>query len=364
MSGEKAHYARVVSEDELRRRALSAARARCGELQSELANLASQVEGQPASVRITDSDELQALQSIEQELHSAIRDTKAALSLQQSRARLEVISSRMKVGAYQEVTLAITQRSPASPQHEKRARMLERLSEVESQATLDALTERISETVRLSQSEQQRSLLELDQEITAVVKQQRVRIRCQSDARAEVLKLAHVEGDVADSIRSRALAVTDQLALASFRAEVRDVLAEAEREANAAFITQQAMLVMADLGYTVDEPFELIEQNGDGFFARRDDLPEHALQVSVDSTAGVLQTRVLAVGQTTTNDDVRAEDVTCDDALALVKRLRGRGVESEALFYRSAGELPVAKSPKTVPRKRKRVKLKEMELNR
>gem|GEM_PF-3670838 len=195
------------------------------------------------------------------------------------------------------------------------------------------------------------------------MKQQRVRRRCQTDAEAEVLKIAHVEGALADSIRSRAQSVTDQSALTALRGEVKDVLEEAEREANASFITAQAMLVMAEIGYVVDEPFELIEQHGDGFFARRNDLGKYALQVSVDATGGVLQTRVVAVGETTVEEDVRAEEETCDDALALVQRLSGHGVESEVVFHRASGDLPVAKTPRTAPRRKKRAQLKEMELN-
>jgi hypothetical protein len=113
----------------------------------------------------------------------------------------------------------------------------------------------------------------------------------------------------------------------------------------------------------VDEPFELIEHPGDDFLARRDDLPKHALQVSVDATAGVLQTRVVAVGQTTIEEDVSAEEDTCDDALVLIQRLSGHGIESETLFHRAAGEMPVAKTPTTAPRKMKRTQLKEMGLN-
>lgn len=364
MSGEKAHRARVVSSEELHRRAVAAARARCESLQEQLVGLASQVEGTVLSVKSPSIEDLGALRSIEAELHQAIRDAKAALSVQQSRARLELVATRVEVSSVEQVALGIVEGRPASPGQEKLARVLNRLSEIETPAELDDLTELLARAAGLRGPEQEFALVEVDHEVATRVKQQRVRSRCLTDAEAELLKIAHVEGELAEAVRARAQAVTDQTALTAFRAEVRDVREEAEREANAIFITHQAALVMAELGYVVDEPFELIEQHGDGFFARRDDLPDHALQVSIDATAGVLQTRVIAVAPTTADEDVRAENATCEDALALVESLGGYGVESETIFHRAAGELPVAGTPQTAPRKKKRARLKEMELNR
>lgn len=354
----------MVSSEELHRRAVTAARARCESLQERLGSLASQLEGTIPSVRRASINDLGALRAVEAELHQAVRDAKAALTLQQSRARLELVATRVEVGAVGQVALGLVERGPARPGQEKLARVLSRLSEIETLAELDDLTDRLARTAGLRGPEHEFALLEIDHEVAAHVKQQRVRSRCQADAEAELLTIAHVEGELAESVRARARAVTDQTALAAFRAEVRDVLDEAEREANANFITHQAALVMAELGYEVDEPFELIEQHGDGFFAHRDDLPDHALQVSIDATAGVLQTRVIAVAQTTPDEDVRAENATCEDALALVERLGGHGVESESIFHRAAGELPVAGTPQTAPRRKKRVRLREMELNR
>lgn len=363
MSGEKAHRAHVVSAEELHRRAVTAAQARCESLQGQLANLASHLEGEVVLVAGARSGDLGALQSAEQELHNTIRDVKAALSLQQSRARLELVTTRVEIDAPEPVTLGIAERTAIRNQQPKIARLLERLSEIELPERLDDLMAQVSQAAQLGESEQHLAFLDLDHEIATEVKQQRERRRCQADAEVEALKIAHVEGELADTVRSRALDVTDQSTLTTFRSEVKDVLDEAEREANAAFITQQAMLVMAELGYDVDEPFELIEQHGDGFFARKDGLSKHALQVSVDATVGVLQTRVVAVADSTVEEDVLAEEATCDEALALVHRLSGRGVESDVVFHRAPGELPVAKTPRIAPRKKKRAQLKEMELN-
>lgn len=363
MSGEKAHRARVVSSEELHRRAVTAAQARCQSLHEQLANLASQLEGAIPSVGRAGINELGALRSVEAELHNAIRDARAALALQESRARLELVATKIEVAAVGQVALGIVDGSSPNTEQAKLARVLSRLSEIENPADLEELTDRLAQAARLQGPEQELALLEIDHEVAARVKQQRVRSRCVADAAVELLKIAHVEGELAESVRDHARAVADQTALAALRTEVRDVLDEAEREANATFITHQAALVMAELGYVVDEPFDLIEQHGEGFFARRDDIPEHALQVSVDAMAGVLQTRVIAVALTTADEDVRAEDATCEDALALVERLRAHGVEYETIFHRAAGELPVAAAPQTVARKKKRARLKEMELN-
>lgn len=363
MSGEKAHRARVVSSEELHRRAVAAARARCESLQGQLTALASQIEGTTPSIRSTSMNDLGALQSAEAELYHAIRDARAALALQQSRTRLELVATKVEVAAVGQVALGIVDGSSTNTEQAKLARVLSRLSEIENPADLEELTDRLAQAARLQGPAQELALLEMDHEVAARVKQQRVRSRCVADAEVELLKIAHVEGELAESVRDHARAVTNQTALAALRAEVRDVLDEAERVANAIFISHQAALVMAEMGYVVDEPFDLIEQHGEGFFARRDDLPEHALQVSVDAMAGVLQTRVIAVAQTTVDEDVRAESATCEDALALVERLGAHGVQSETIFHRAAGELPVAAAPQTAPRKKKRARLKEMELN-
>lgn len=315
------------------------------------------LDGEVALVAGARSGDLAVLESAEHDLHTAIRDVKAALVLQQSRARLELVTTRIEIDAPESVSLGIAEHQP------KIARLLERLSEIELPERLDDLMAQVSQAARLGESEQHRALLDLDHEIATEVKRQRVRLRCQADAEVEALKIAHVEGELADAVRSRARDVTDQSKLRALRAEVKDVLDEAEREANADFITQQAMLVMAELGYDVDEPFELIEQHGGGFFARKDGLSKHALQVSVDATVGVLQTRVVAVADSTVDEDVHAEEATCDDALALVHRLSVHGVESDIVFHRAPGELPVAKTPRIAPsRKKRRAQLKEMEL--
>jgi len=354
----------VVSGEELHRRAVTAARARCESLQERLASLASQLEGTIPSVRRASINDLGGLRSVEAELHHAIRDVRAALTLKQSRARLELVATKVEVSAVGQVALGIVESRSTSTEQDKLARVLSRLSEIETAAELDDFTDRLAHAAGLRGPEQELALLEIDHEVAARAKQQRVRSRCQAGAEAELLKIAHVEGELAEAVRARARSVTDQTALATFRAEVRDVLDEAEREANAIFITNQAASVMSELGYVVDEPFELIEQHGDGFFARRDDLPDHALQVSVDAMAGVLQTRVIAISQTNADEDARAENATCEDALALVERLGVHGVEFETIFHRAAGELPVPAAPQTAPRKKRRARLKEMELNR
>jgi len=364
MSGEKAHRARVVSAEELHRRDVAAAQARCLALRDQLAALAARVEGDVRSPRNTRLEDLGRLQSTERDLHFAIRDAKAALSLQQSRARLELVATTLPSEATREVTLGLAVPASTTPSQEKLGRLLSRLAEVESQVVLEAIARRVSSAASLPEPQLQRALLELNHEVTGEVKRQRVRDRCRTDAEAEALKIAHVDGELADELRERAQAVVDQSALTSLRTDVQMLLQEAEREANAAFITRQAMLVMEELGYAVDEPFELVERHSDGFLARREDLPTHALQVSVDPAAGVLQTRMVAIGDTSAADDLRAESATCGDALALAQRLSSHGVEAETVFHRAPGELPVPKTPKAAPRRRKRAQLKEMELNR
>lgn len=364
MSGEKAHRARVVSAEELNRRAVAAAQARCSVLREQLATLADRVEGEVRSPEVTHSDDLGVLQVMERNLHEAIRDAEAAVSLQQSRARLELVATLVPTGVTHGVTLGITESTSTSPERERLVRLLDRLGEVESRAFLDDVAERLDGVLDLPEPQMRRVLLELDHEITGEVKRQRIRDRCRAAAQVEALKFAHVEGELALELRERAQAVADQSALTALRSDVQTLLLEADREANAAFITRQAALVMQQLGYAVDEPFELVAQHGDGFFAQRQDLPLHALQVSVDPTAGVLQTRVVAVGDTSTEDDSHAEDATCNDALALVQLLSNHGVESETVFHRAPGELPVPKAPKTTARRKKRAHMKEMELDR
>ena len=64
MSGEKAHSARVVSAEELRRRAVESARARCAALQARLATLADVVEGMAISNADLSAQSLDSLRNL------------------------------------------------------------------------------------------------------------------------------------------------------------------------------------------------------------------------------------------------------------------------------------------------------------
>lgn len=363
MSGEKAHRARVVSPEELQRRAVASARARCAALQVRLAKLADAVEGTVNSHADFSMQGLDSLRNVEAQLQGAIRDATAALELQRARAQLTVIVEQVDSVELGPVSLGIITKAEAGEVAKSTGTVLERLSEIEDSSFVDATLKEVHGVGSLPEPQQKLAMLSLQHAVAQAVKAQRITKRCQADAYSEAIRVAHLDGEVASAILDRAAEVKDQAALVRFRAEVEDVLEAAEREANTAFITQQAMVVMAELGYVVDEPFESIDHHGDGFLARRADLPKHALQVSVDAMAEVLQTRVVAVGTTTSEEDVRAEEGTCDDALLLVRRLSGHGVESETLFHRPSGDLPVAKAQTTAPPKKKRAQLKEMGLN-
>jgi hypothetical protein len=378
MSGPKGYSVHVESSEERLRRLTDEAQARCGALSDRLAGLGAVAGDEAVGCAAPREGTLDQLRAWEERLGRAISRAEEIVARREAQARLAAMVSTVGVESLRAVSLG-EMKSKAAPARSvgsggpdlagKVAGLLGRASEVGDQAVVESLAAQAKTVMGLSGAALSRGWMELESNVAAAVKADRASRRCRDGVEAELLRLAHLDGPGVDEVKMVAAAVTDQGGLQALRGEVARVLAEAEREADAAFVTAQARLALADLGYVVDEPFEAVGQAGDVFLAHRRDLPDHALQVRVNEGTKTMLTSVVAAEGTSPAADAAAEAATCGDVTAFTEAMARRGVRADPVFHRVPGVVAVEHSlrrsaapAKEKPKKVRRVRPKAMGL--
>ena len=369
MSGPKGYSVRVESAEERLRRQTGEAQARCNVLSDRLEGLRAVVEG-VSRCETPQTYTLEHLQSWEQRLQQAINQAENVIGTHRAEARLSAMASTAGLESLQFASLgdlrsaghgrAYEQVEARQELESKLADILGRASEVDDQAVTDSLAAAAKSVLSLSGTAQTRAWAALESDVARAVKQHRVKRRCLADADREALRVAHVPGPGAETVRTMAARVTDEAGLSELRTQVGRVVAEHERELDAAFVAEQARLALADLGYTVDTPFDVLADAG-GFVARRYDLPDHGLQVQVNQSTGKMLTQVVAVPGTTPDDDTAAEEATCADVMAFTAAMAARGVRADLGPHLRPGEKAVEHSLTGTPRARRTTKTRRIE---
>lgn len=358
MSGSKGWAARVESAAERARRELRETEARCQALRSRLEELRFEAKVDDVLLRAPDLSDLVAMRSWQGQLQRAVEDAEREIFLRRSATRIQAIRDSLSRFAVSDDPTSGAQRAgavsigipagqsrltgPAAQDAEARMdRFALRIGEVDDDLERESLTKKAHEILGLRGSERHRGWNALDFEVAAAVKRSRIARRCAAEAAETALGIAHIQGPEADQVRAIAIRVRDQTALAELRAQVELVSLQAERDADAAFVSRQACAVLEELGYEVDAPFESLEPAGAVVHAYLPGHPDHALQVLVNSGSHTMLTSVVARPGTSPEDDVAAEKATCDDVYRLTAVMRERGVGIDLVFHRVPGETPV-----------------------
>lgn len=294
------------------------------------------------------SRDFATLRSWEAQLTKAVRAAERAQAAEETYARLEALRGQIPDRTIS--GLDVPQSSaPSEEPGDDRLRLrldelLRRAAEVEDRDFAASLTARMKALVQEGTPARELALREIETDVARRVKAQRVCIRVRAEADQAILSIAHLDGATVDLVRAQVLDVRTQRDLEHVRAEVDHLLETAERAQDGAFVTEQASLILMEMGYAVDEPFEVIDDSPRVMIARRRDLPNHALQVQVNPANGTLLTSVIASNAASRSDDLAAEEATCVDALALPGELTARGVLAELVFHRGIGAVPVERT--------------------
>lgn len=161
-------------------------------------------------------------------------------------------------------------------------------------------------------------------------------------AAQEALALAASRSRAAADLRARAERVTTAAELSGLRGRIAELVEQERREADARFVQGALEEVLADLGFAVDEDFELQDYGAVGV-ASHTSCPGYGVRFQVNPGAQTLFTRVVSRRESSPEEDARAEALTCDEVRAVADRLHGRGVSTELRFSRRPGEVAVEK---------------------
>ena len=161
-------------------------------------------------------------------------------------------------------------------------------------------------------------------------------------AAQEALALAASRSRAAADLRARAERVTTAAELSGLRGRIAELVEQERREADARFVQGALEEVLADLGFAVDEDFELQDYGAVGV-ASHASCPGYGVRFQVNPGAQTLFTRVVSRRESSPEEDARAEALTCDEVRAVADRLHGHGVSTELRFSRRPGEAVVEK---------------------
>ena len=161
-------------------------------------------------------------------------------------------------------------------------------------------------------------------------------------AAQEALALAASRSRAAADLRARAERVTTAAELSGLRGRIAELVEQERREADARFVQGALEKVLAELGFAVDEDFELQDYGAVGV-ASHASCPGYGVRFQVNPGAQTLFTRVVSRRESSPEEDARAEALTCDEVRAVADRLHGRGVSTELRFSRRPGEVAVEK---------------------
>ncbi len=356
MSGPKGYGYTVVSQEELRRREDEARSGQCRQHAITLAGLVAQLRhlgGEaPKAVKEPASKDHDSLIAWEHALQRAISAAEQRVREESAKAILRRLNKSMEAVDASVVSLGGTRVKPAPasarPPAEDGDR--NRMSlEINRVATLVAnlrdpsqreeLT-RMAESVLATPSRDQArgDLLTLKTKVIAALEAQ----ECRDLAVEAVAAVAGIESPEASGLRERASHASTMQDVTSLRRDAEALAQIAARSADAAFVQSALEDVLAELGFTVGEGFELSDF-GPVAVADHADHPGYGLRIQINPNNGRLFTRLVADDDTSADEDAQAERDSCEKVHAVADALRRRGVAAQLATERQPGDTVVEK---------------------
>lgn len=219
-------------------------------------------------------------------------------------------------------------------------RLVELLAEVPD-AMRDPLTLQVAELVATDANGSSRSWLTLTRTITDAVRASRDAVLRDRLARELKSVIARIEGPTADDLRAQLAAATDSTAVERLRPRVLAAVTAAEHESERAHVVRSAIEVWRELGYVADADLVDLTLAGGSGLLKRDEWPDHALQIRLASDGLSIGTNVVALTETDPRRDLEVEEESCRDIGTFMRGLDARGLSTRLSRHKAPGELPV-----------------------
>ena len=364
VSGPKGYGYTVVSAAELQRREDVAREGRCEQLAATLAGLLRELrrhgvtDVRMESVPTTRTHE--SLISWEAALNKALPAARVRVEQAAAVALMRVLNAANESVDVSRLSLGnrgdTARRAPAksgAPKHQQFQDELEdvtrALGRLRDCATRDELSARVRDLLTAADPAQARGdLLTVKSETVAALRSQEF-----ADLAAQrVLDIGHLNSPAADGLRARAAVAASQVDVTEIGTAVAALLEADRRERDSEFVEAALAEVLAELGFSVDEEFQLTEPVRHVMVADHADHRGYSLRVQLNRADPVLYTRVVANGASSAEADAAAEDATCVKVRALADGLQEYGVATELKSERLPGERPVERRETTVTTRR------------
>lgn len=351
MSGPKGYGYSVVSAEELRRREDQAREGRCRQHQVSLAGLGGELQayGAAAPKAVSEPsdkthDQLiaweSALEKAIEEAEAKVRQAAAAATVAMLNAAKEAVDvTGISLGDRDRRVSSEAGRAETSDRlSDEVAKVIHVLADLRDSGLRGTLAEQAAKVLRTANPGQARGdLLTVKSKVIAALRAQQYR----EAARKVVLGLAHLDSLEADSLRSRAEVAATSSDVIELTRETEALLAADQRDQDAKFVQVALAESLAELGFRIDEEFELADLGQPVTIADHDDHPGYGLRLQVNPEQGLVYTRVVAEAASTPEEDARAEADTCAKVQAVATALQRHGVDAELRFERQPGERPM-----------------------
>lgn len=356
MSGPKGASYRVVSEAELRRRAVEAARARvraCATQVEEMLILASEDAtraGRRPALRghsnlMADLAEeeragLAYLERLREVVAERRRDAVAAqLTASLADLRISIDLATPSVGSQQTGSQARTVAGRTPSQRDRLDALAVRLVEV-GQDDQPAMTESLRTVAAALDAADAGRAAQLVSAFESRLAEALHRTQRQASLERRRAVLAQEFADVppSDPASLTVAAASDDLGLTRAREQLVAARDRRRRAEDQDFVVAQAADALRALGYRVEC------QAGagiDSLVARKDSWPHHGLRLLFPESEPAFTTIPEAYGNTDARDDIAFERASCGDVKAVVTRLTHSGVPTEFRLTRAPGGVPV-----------------------
>lgn len=376
MSGPKGYSYTVSSQELQRTQAISSARSQCAALWQQLSADVAQVRAIGGTVTglerppsIADSASATQARAIAAEFERRAQTVRAQCRRARSAAVARSFAAHLPPSVA--ATIDIVWRSDASGSrpasrrsaHDETAgqqaadqratstevrmvsgRLLAGLAEVLDEARRTAWVRTVTELTgspRMTTATLRR-LRDVEQEVGEFLVEQARKLQLRAEADQIALSIADLETPAARRALAELNDVDDrsQLRHAADLARVarEQYLAEMERE----FVVEQTAQALRELGYRVDQGFRTAALDGQFVVATTDELPGHGLQLKFPASGRrVLTNAVAVVEDTTSEQDVQAEEVTCAHLDLMQSRVARTGVSLIRVHTKPPGAVPI-----------------------
>ena len=362
MSGPKG-FRYTVSPEEMRRRAVAAARARIAAREATLAELRAAAKIHRgldlshilAAVPSTTSEDVAELQRAETKLDAVITQVSKAIDRAERRlaaAKVDLAITGVTLGPVQGVgsAHATTRASTPSPQHERRlAKLRQRLAEhpEASDASQDSVEHLVTALTEGGEQMIELAFAIAETSVVDAIKAQAARDDLARARRLVRHEQADLTGVEADALLARLGAVSTIAEVTAISDEFEALRARQTAAATHRHVQEVVLESLAELGYapqsggSTGQPAMVILRSAKD--------TRIGMRVTFDQDSSRLLTRPLTFGEQPAAVAQAAEERTCEDIELVLAELADQGVETTAEFRREVGAVPVTSHKSAKP---------------